>query len=256
MVEVGIDLLARRGLTVGLETIKFDDAVVEADVPRASAYRAWSSDGHEGPQLRFHDALTERLLVEQPGFGWGDRDDPSEGSLSATLDAVRTVLDEMPDLDGLDPGERGFWFRQVHRAGSDANQYSMDDSKLWQCYVAVAAGLMSQEHVDQRLLDAWRIGEDRLVERYRDLYSTMAATFGLRLRAAYTYEQFDTAAAALAEGLTIRSSINPHTRGIVRPTGPDGGEQEWTLFAVCFEGLVRQFFEPVDDPPFTDLHDD
>ena len=31
--------------------------------------------------------------------------------------------------------------------------------------------------------------------------------------------------------------------GIVRATGPDGEMQEWTLFAVAFEGLVRQFFE-------------
>jgi len=31
--------------------------------------------------------------------------------------------------------------------------------------------------------------------------------------------------------------------GIVRATGPGGGAQEWTLFAVAFEGLVWQFFE-------------
>ena len=31
--------------------------------------------------------------------------------------------------------------------------------------------------------------------------------------------------------------------GIVRQSGPDGEAQEWTLFAVAFEGLVRQFFE-------------
>jgi hypothetical protein len=30
--------------------------------------------------------------------------------------------------------------------------------------------------------------------------------------------------------------------GIPRATGPDGEVQEWTLFAVAFEGLVLQFF--------------
>lgn len=31
---------------------------------------------------------------------------------------------------------------------------------------------------------------------------------------------------------------------VTRPTGPDGQEQEWSLFAVGLEGLIQQFFEP------------
>lgn len=249
MIAVGLDLLAERGLTVVLDSVRFDDAIHRADVARASAYRAWQDpDSDDGPQVRFHDALAARLLEEQPGFGSGET-----GALRATEQAVGSWLERLPELDKLDPTERGFWLRQIHRAGSNANQLAMDDSRLWHCYIAVAAGLMSGIFVSDELRESWIQGEAALVGRYKDLYLSMADLFGFQLRSCYTIEQFDTAAAALAEGLTIRSSINPHIRGIVRRTGPGGAEEEWTLFAVCFEGLVRQFFEPRNDVPLTSL---
>jgi hypothetical protein len=92
-----------------------------------------------------------------------------------------------------------------------------------------------------------------MVERYKDLYSAMAEMFGFRLRYCYTWEQFDTASGALAEGLSIRSGVNAHVTGIRRATGPGGEVQDWTLFAVCFEALLRQFFEPIPGVPETDL---
>jgi len=39
-----LELLAERGLTVGMDTVKFDDVIRVADARRASAYRAWSGD--------------------------------------------------------------------------------------------------------------------------------------------------------------------------------------------------------------------
>jgi len=36
---------------------------------------------------------------------------------------------------------------------------------------------------------------------------------------------------------------------VKRPTGPEGEEQEWTLFAAGLEAIVLQFFEP--DPAFS-----
>jgi hypothetical protein len=36
---------------------------------------------------------------------------------------------------------------------------------------------------------------------------------------------------------------------MIRPTGPNEEDQEWSLFAVGLEALVHQFLEP--DPEFT-----
>ena len=37
--------------------------------------------------------------------------------------------------------------------------------------------------------------------------------------------------------------------GIMRPTGPSGEQQEWTLFGLAIEALAEKFFEP--DPAWT-----
>lgn len=243
MLTAGMDLLAETGVVVGVGAVSFDDAIAAADAPRASAYRAWADDNsNTGPQVRFHDELAAKILREQPGSGTNDL----EGALTETLAAANEVLGQMPDIAGMSPAERGHWLRETHRRGSHANQTVMDGSRLWHIYVAVAAGLMSQDEVPEELLKAWADGEFALIERYKDLYRSMAELFGFRLRYCYTWEQFDTAAGALAEGLMLRSKVNPHLNGIIRKTGPNGEEQDWNLFGICFEGLIRQFFEPDD----------
>jgi hypothetical protein len=188
----------------------------------------------------------------EPGFG-DDVDGGEVGALEATLTEVSAVLERLPDLESLTPVERGFWLQQIHRVGSNANVETMETARLWRCYVAVAAGLMSRRDIPDTLRKAWITGEERMVERYLELYRSMAELFGLQLRYCYTWEQFTTAAGALAEGLAIRAGVNPNVDSVRRRTGPDGTEQDWTLFAVGFEGLLRQFFEPIPGAPPIDV---
>ena len=50
--------------------------------------------------------------------------------------------------------------------------------------------------------------------------------------------------AALAEGCVLRDRVDAaQMRGILRPTGPNGEEQEWTLFGLALDALAQQFFE-------------
>lgn len=44
--------------------------------------------------------------------------------------------------------------------------------------------------------------------------------------------------------------MDPHLEGIVLPTGRNGEDQEWTLFAVGLEAILQHFFEP--DPDWSD----
>jgi hypothetical protein len=251
MIGAGLRILASQGLSIGLDSIKFDDVIQEASAPRASAYRAWSDpDRPEGPQVLFQDALAAKLLREQPG----DAADPnSEGALNATMESVTQILEnELPaDLAALTAEKRGWWLRRMYRVGSNANQGVMDSSRLWATYMAVASSLasMSRDQIPPDILDAWQNGEDLLAARYKDLYSTMATMFGFRLRYCYTWEQFDVVAAALAEGLAMRARVNRHA-WVSRQTGPGGEAEDWSLFAIAFEGLIRQFFEPDPEAEF------
>ena len=72
----------------------------------------------------------------------------------------------------------------------------------------------------------------------------MISYLGFRLREEFTLHQFVIAADALSQGYGLRDRIDSSIdERILRPTGPGGEAQEWTLFAVAFEGLIRQFFE-------------
>jgi len=72
----------------------------------------------------------------------------------------------------------------------------------------------------------------------------MTTLLGLRLREQFTLRDFVIAEDSLSEGYGIRDRLDDSSmRIVVRPTGPNGELQEWTIFAVALEGLVRQFFE-------------
>ena len=61
--------------------------------------------------------------------------------------------------------------------------------------------------------------------------------------------QFTVTVGALAEGCSLRQRLDPDMDGILRPTGPDGEDQEWSVFAIGLEALQRLYFEP--DPDWT-----
>jgi hypothetical protein len=85
--------------------------------------------------------------------------------------------------------------------------------------------------------------------RFEEAYTGLADFFGLQLQEPLTVRQFAIAAESLAEGSALRHHVcAPDMEGILRPTGPGGELQTWTLFGVGLESLVNQFF--VLDPDF------
>ena len=74
------------------------------------------------------------------------------------------------------------------------------------------------------------------------------ALLGLRLRPHYTLDQFVLAVVAFSESCSLRQRVSDHIEVLIRPTGPNDEDQEWSLFAFGLEALVHQFLEP--DPDF------
>jgi hypothetical protein len=75
---------------------------------------------------------------------------------------------------------------------------------------------------------------------------------GVRMRPGVTIRQLSMLAISLAEGFAIWDRVDPTmTRNILRPTGPEGATQEWTLFSVGLEALVWQFAELDEDPAWS-----
>jgi hypothetical protein len=99
---------------------------------------------------------------------------------------------------------------------------------------------VSRKTIEAALLSAF----DGFTARIERNYRAMAAFIGLRLREQFSLLDFVIAADSLSEGFGLRDRVEDMPRRVVvRSTGPNGGLEEWTIFAVALEGLVRQFFE-------------
>ena len=251
LIRHGLAQIAEFGVAIKLDTVSLASAAEASRLSLAEATELWrGADGDLEPEERYREAVAARVLEEQPAMG----DDGSDASaLTETLLAVSAMIESMPDLATLSPAERGDWLRRIYRAGTDANLAFADDSLLWRSYVAIGTVALSQPSASAALQAAWVKGDEHTATRYLNVYSVLASMFGLRLRYCYTWPQFTTAVSALSEGLMIRSNVREDVRVMDRFTGPDGEAERWTLFAVCFEALTRQFFEPDDSGIVTDI---
>ena len=102
-----------------------------------------------------------------------------------------------------------------------------------------------QVEVRDALLD----GLEQLASLWDEVFTGVCALLGLRVSAPLSLRQFTVAVSAMVEGSALRQGGDPSLEVIVRPTGPDGESQEWTLFGVCMEALALRFFEI--DPDWT-----
>lgn len=138
--------------------------------------------------------------------------------------------------------------RELARAGGARHIALLGDSKRWQRWVGVWALVMAGTGPDTKadgpVADALRTGYESVTQRFELAYARMLSSFGFRLRHPLTLRQLTVATGALAEGCVLRYGVDEaSTRSIIRPTGPNGEDQEWTLFSVGIEALLNAFVE-------------
>jgi hypothetical protein len=175
----------------------------------------------------------------------------------------RTIQALVPLIEGLDVSTaeaREQSLREVCRIGGAANILTLLESPNWSLWIAVwslattepSRGTPPPVDFQKRIRVALLEGYDGFTARWEDAYRTLADFLGMRIRAPLTFGQLSVAVGALAEGCSLRHRVDEGMEGIVRPTGPHGEEQEWTLFAIGLEAILHQFFEPDPeraDPP-------
>jgi hypothetical protein len=137
---------------------------------------------------------------------------------------------------------------ELARVGGSAHVRVLAGSTRWQRWVGVWALVMAGADPESEaagpVADALRHGYETVTRRFEMAYARMLSSFGFRVRPALTLRQLTVATGALAEGCALRYGVDPtSTRDIMRPTGPNGELQEWTLFSVGVEALFRAFLE-------------
>jgi len=167
--------------------------------------------------------------------------------------AVEAIASLLADLDLSTPESRARAVREVCRVGGTASSTAIQGSSNWPLWISVmalATATASPEQ-QQRIKSGLAEGYESLTEFWRGNFEALMATLGLRPRPGATLDQFVLAVIALSEGCSLRQRTSDHIEVMVRPTGPDGEDQEWSLFACGLEALVNHFLEPDPDaiPP-------
>ncbi len=249
LLETGRTLLIEEGLGTGVETLTFKRVFerVEADTGRrlsnASVIRrVWEN---------LADYQTDVLVSVAQQDGLGEFDE--------TFAAVAPLFTSL-DLSTEESRERSL--REVCRVGGAANTLALLESPHWSLWIAVwalatAESLRPDEQRadnQEKIRRALLAGYEGFTQLWEDAYAALAASLGVRPKSPLTVRQFTVAVGALAEGCSLRQRLDSGMDGILRPTGPNGEDQEWSVFAIGLEALVRLYFEPDPDwtPPGSD----
>jgi hypothetical protein len=174
--------------------------------------------------------------------------DEARPEVGGAVDAIATVL---PMLDLSTPKSRARGLREVCRVGGTASSTAISKSgnwPLWISVVAMATATAPQEQ-QERIKAALADGYLSVSKFWSESFSVLMDVLGVRLRRPWTMDQFAMAVISLSEGCSLRERTSGHVQTMSRPTGPNGEDQEWSLFAVGLEALVHQFLEP--DPGFS-----
>jgi hypothetical protein len=162
--------------------------------------------------------------------------------------AFRSVQPALARFDRRTVEGRCGALRELARVGGAGHIQLLGASKRWQRWVGVWALVMAGSGPDTAaggpVADALRKGYEVVTQRFELAYARMLSSFGFRLRQPLTLRQLTVATGALAEGCVLRYGVDEaSTRSIIRPTGPNGEDEEWTLFSVGIEALVNAFVE-------------
>ena len=242
MMAAGLDLLAEEGLGIGAEelTLKrvFDrvEASTGKRLTNASVIRrVWTN------QADFQDEVLSS--VAQAGDVGGEIGDTA----SALITLLQTV-----DLSS--PASRRRGLSQLCRVGGDASLQVLVDSRRWSLWVGVwvLAVTSPPSERGRRIRKALVEGYETTTDMWVELYNALVVFLGLRVRTPFTLRQFTESVGALIQGCALRTGAEPDAPPILRPTGPEGRSEPWSLFAVGLEALVLQYLELDPDWPGPD----
>lgn len=233
MMDAGTSLLRDEGLGIGATELTFKRAfervaaTTGVRLTNASVIRrVWEN------QAEYQDdVLTAVAMGGDSGVEAG-----------ATAASLLPLLDQ---IDRSTPDGRLRGLAEVCRVGGAASLQAIRDSPHWALWVGVwvLAVTGPDSPRSTRVRGALQDGYESTTDLWMGLHGAVVAALGLRMREPLTLRQFTVAVGALVEGCALREGAEPAAAEILRPTGPSGELQEWTLFGIGLEALAAQFLE-------------
>ena len=233
VLEAGVQVLLEDGLGSGAEQLTFKRvfervaATTGTRVTNASVIgRIWAN------QAEYQSAVLAAVVADEVK--------DLERAVATSTAAVIDTLDRST-MEG-----RQAALRELIRRSAEADLDAASASRSWAAVIgiwALATGSRA-EGTDHGIYDAIRRGYDASDARGDAVVGALLEFLGLRLRPPLRVDQFTVACSGLVDGCALRARADPGVmRGILRPTGPGGADQEWTLLGIAMEALADQFFE-------------
>ncbi len=168
--------------------------------------------------------------------------DEGRQEAEGTVRAVEIVIGGL-DLSTAESRARAV--QEACRVGGAASSTAIAGSTSWSLWISVIAMAAATTTPDQqrRIKAALKVGYTSVSRFWCEALTGFMEFLGLRIRQPWTMAEFTMAVIAYSEGCSLRRHTSDNIELMIRPTGPDGEDQEWTLFAVGLEALVNQFLE-------------
>ncbi|GAA3800730.1 TetR/AcrR family transcriptional regulator [Cellulomonas soli] len=235
MLSAAVDLLAERGVTVGLDGLALEDVIRHADVSRTSAYRRWPT------RDAFHaDVLLEVARgTDLPGIG------------ARVVAEAEAVLEE-PWVDLGTVAGRHELFVELMRLSFQADLEGVLASPQFGAYLALRAAFASVPEPDLRdeLAAELQVSERRTLARGAAILAGAARLLGLRLVAPLDapdgYTVVARAVSAMTTGSVIAAQVDPALVHATQQLAPFGVARTaaWSVPTFTLTGLVLGHLEP------------
>ena len=233
MMAAGLEILEERGLGVAVGDLTFKRVFDRIDSTRgvrltnASVIRrVWEN------QAAFQDDVLAEVALAGDGHA----------EVAQLVEELAETIDSI-DRSTVEGRLRGL--SELARVGGEAGLRTLTTSRRWALWVGiwVLAVTSPASERGRRIRQALYDGYESSTEQWCGLYGALHSHLGVRLRSPYTLRQMVILTGALIEGDALRHGAGKGGGTVLRPTGPGGELQEWTLYSVGLEAMANQFLE-------------
>jgi hypothetical protein len=221
--DAALDAVLTNGVTAGVDAIRIEKVVIDADIPRAATYALWEGRGSGTPQENLRRAVVLEIVRTMPAGNASTTGEHAFELIAANADVL-----ECGDRDEI----RAFRAELIRSVA--AHNFALLQGQRWRVYKTLTSSIGTLK--DPELRAAVAAGEEALLAAYGALFEQFAEIFGLELRDEFTMSQFSMSAYALNEGLSNRVGKTFVHQTVIRD------DADWTVFAVGFEALVNHYF--------------
>jgi len=176
-------------------------------------------------------------------YHWLNQEEYIVDLVDFVLDSLREEREERADHQGrevfLAKLDEGSSFEEAIREGGNSEfDYLLNDSSFF-----LQMGLWAAHRGDEQIAERLRGIYQRVEACWVPVFADALKRQGRKMRPPFTEESLGTTLIALAEGLALRTKVDPDSVPQFRR-----GDKEWSLFATLTMCLYTTMTEPVDAP--------